>query len=53
MLHLQLHGNSASDDIEDPVKIRTLLKDLREVRQAKSRDGLQALDYSELSVGRI
>lgn len=31
-------------------KIKSLLKDLREARQAKSRDGLQKLDHSELSV---
>jgi GINS complex subunit 2 len=40
----------ASDDLENPDKIRTLLKDLREARQAKSRDGLKTLDHSELSV---
>lgn len=31
-------------------KIKSLLKDLREARQAKSRDGLQKIDHSELSV---
>lgn len=40
----------ASDDLENPDKLRTLLKDLREARQAKSRDGLKTLDHSELSV---
>jgi GINS complex subunit 2 len=46
-LHLQ---SSASDDLQSPEKIRSLLKDLREARQAKCRDGLQKLDHSELSV---
>jgi GINS complex subunit 2 len=41
---------SASDDLENPDKLRSLLKDLREARQAKSRDGLKTLDHSELSV---
>jgi len=41
---------SASDDLENPDKLRSVLKDLREARQAKSRDGLKTLDHSELSV---
>ena len=41
---------SASDDLENPDKIRTLLKDIREVRQAKSREGVTKLDHSELGV---
>lgn len=40
----------ASDDLEQPDKLRSLLKDLREARQAKSREGLKQLDHSELSV---
>lgn len=40
----------ASDDLENPERLRSLLKDLREARQAKSRDGLRTLDHSELSV---
>ncbi|KDQ64364.1 hypothetical protein JAAARDRAFT_52317 [Jaapia argillacea MUCL 33604] len=40
----------ASDDMQNPDKIRSLLKDLREARQAKSREGLQKLDHSELSL---
>ena len=43
-------GSRASDDLDNPDKIRTLLKDLREARQAKSREGLKTLDHSELSV---
>jgi GINS complex subunit 2 len=42
--------NSASDDIQNSDKVRSLLKDIREARQAKSRDGLQKIDHSELSV---
>ena len=41
---------SASDDVPGAEKIRSLLKDLREARQAKSREGLAKLDHSELSV---
>jgi len=43
----------ASDDLENPDKLRSLLKDLREARQAKSRDGLKALDHSELSLPNL
>jgi GINS complex subunit 2 len=43
-------SRSASDDVQNADKIKSLLKDLREARQAKSRDGLQKLDHSELSV---
>ncbi|RYF51370.1 MAG: hypothetical protein EOO38_03390 [Cytophagaceae bacterium] len=34
--------NSASDDLSHPGQLRSLLKDLREVRQAKIRIGLQS-----------
>ncbi|PPQ66589.1 hypothetical protein CVT26_009489 [Gymnopilus dilepis] len=43
----------ASDDLESPDKIRSLLKDLREARQAKSREGLKTLDHSELSLPNL
>lgn len=43
-------ASRASDDLEHPDKLRSLLKDLREARQAKSREGLKQLDHSELSV---
>jgi len=43
----------ASDDLENPDKIRSLLKDLREARQAKSRDGIKQLDHSELSLPNL
>lgn len=45
--------HSAPDDIQNSDKIRSLLKDIREVRQAKSREGLQKIDHSELSVRDI
>jgi GINS complex subunit 2 len=41
---------SAADDLQNPDKIRTLLKDLREARQAKSREGLKKLDHIALTV---
>jgi len=43
----------AMDDLENPDKIRSLLKDLREARQAKSRDGIKQLDHSELSLPNL
>lgn len=49
---MTLTPDSASDDLENPDKIRTLLKDIREVRQAKSREGIARLDHSELGVSR-
>ena len=45
-----LFRSSASDDFQDPDKLRFLLKDIREARQAKSREGLAKLDHSDLSV---
>lgn len=42
--------DSASEDFQEPERIRHLLKDIREARQAKSREGLSKLDHSELSV---
>ncbi|KAF4620039.1 hypothetical protein D9613_005267 [Agrocybe pediades] len=43
----------ASDDLDNPDKLRSLLKDLREARQAKSREGLRTLDHSELSLPNL
>ncbi|KAI0068561.1 DNA replication complex GINS protein PSF2 [Artomyces pyxidatus] len=43
----------AQDDIQNPDKIRSLLKDIREARQAKSREGLQKIDHSELSLPNL
>lgn len=41
---------SAEDDIPNAEQIRTILKDLRETRQAKSRTGLAGLDDKWLMV---
>ncbi|KZP00887.1 Psf2-domain-containing protein [Calocera viscosa TUFC12733] len=38
----------APDDVPSPERVRSLLKDLREVRQAKTRKGLALLDEMEL-----
>jgi len=43
----------ASDDFQNPDKLRSLLKDIREARQAKSREGLSKLDHSELSLPNL
>lgn len=43
-----LTARSASDDLEEPDRLRSLLKDLREARQAKSREGLRVLDNNAL-----
>ncbi|KAH9060967.1 hypothetical protein EDB87DRAFT_521613 [Lactarius vividus] len=45
--------NRASDDIQNSEKVRSLLKDIREARQAKSRDGLQKIDHSELGLPNL
>lgn len=45
-----LLNRSAPDDIPNSDRIRSLLKDIREARQAKSREGLTKIDHSELSV---
>lgn len=43
----------APDDVQNAEKVRSLLKDLREARQAKSREGLAKLDHSELSLPNL
>ncbi|KAF8138382.1 hypothetical protein EV363DRAFT_1427305 [Boletus edulis] len=43
----------ASDDVQNAEKVRSLLKDLREARQSKSRDGLSQIDNSELSLPNL
>ncbi|KAI6047510.1 DNA replication complex GINS protein PSF2 [Pisolithus marmoratus] len=43
----------APDDVQNSEKVRSLLKDLREARQAKSREGLAKLDHSELSLPNL
>ncbi|KAH9943253.1 Psf2-domain-containing protein [Epithele typhae] len=43
----------ASDDLQNPEKLRTLLKDIREARQAKSREGLTELSRIEVSLPNL
>ncbi|KZT05661.1 Psf2-domain-containing protein [Laetiporus sulphureus 93-53] len=43
----------APDDVSNPDKIRSLLQDIREARQAKSQEGLSKLDHSELSLPNL
>ncbi|KAE9395032.1 Psf2-domain-containing protein [Gymnopus androsaceus JB14] len=43
----------AADDIQDTDKVRSLLKDLKEARQAKSREGLDQLNRGELSLSNL
>ncbi|KAL0949249.1 hypothetical protein HGRIS_009327 [Hohenbuehelia grisea] len=45
--------DAAPDDIDNVDKLRSLLKDLREARQSKSREGLAKLDHSELSLPNL
>ncbi|TBU33136.1 Psf2-domain-containing protein [Dichomitus squalens] len=43
----------APDDLQNPERIRSLLKDIREARQAKSREGLAKLDHNELLLNNL
>ncbi|KLO16352.1 Psf2-domain-containing protein [Schizopora paradoxa] len=43
----------ASDDLDQPDKLRSVLKDLREARQAKTREGLRAIDQNALSLPNL
>lgn len=45
--------DSASDDLVDPDQIRRLLKELREVRMAKIRAGVDALDAAATGGGGV
>lgn len=45
--------DAASDDLVDPDQIRRLLKDLREVRMAKMRSGVDALDAAATGGGGV
>ncbi|KAJ5907609.1 DNA replication complex GINS protein psf2 [Penicillium taxi] len=45
--------DAASDDLVDPDQIRRLLKDLREVRMAKIRSGVDALDAAASGGGGV
>ncbi|KAI9014797.1 Psf2-domain-containing protein [Gaertneriomyces semiglobifer] len=49
----QLLLDCASDDIPHAEEVRTLLKDLREARQAKARKGLEALDPYYLQMDNL
>ena len=44
---------AASDDLVDPNQIRRLLKDLREVRTAKMRKGIDVLDTAAMAGGGV
>ncbi|KAJ7686074.1 hypothetical protein B0H17DRAFT_1332927 [Mycena rosella] len=43
----------ASDDLQNADKLRSLLKDLREARQAKARAGLESLEHSTLGLSNL
>lgn len=45
--------DTASDDLVDPDQIRRLLKDLREVRMAKMRSGVDVLDAAATGGGGV
>lgn len=45
--------DAASDDLVDPDQIRRLLKELREVRMAKIRAGVDALDAAATGGGGV
>ena len=45
--------DAASDDLIDPDQIRRLLKDLREVRMAKMRSGVDVLDAAATGGGGV
>lgn len=45
--------DAASDDLVDPDQIRRLLKDLREVRMAKMRSGVDVLDDAATGGGTV
>ncbi|KAM0752907.1 Psf2-domain-containing protein [Meredithblackwellia eburnea MCA 4105] len=43
----------ASNDMENPDKVRILLKDIREARQSKVREGLQAINSTHLAMPNL
>lgn len=45
--------DSASDDLVEPDQLRRLLKDLREVRMAKMRKGVDVLDAAAVGGGGV
>ena len=51
-MHIFSHF-SASDDIVEPELTRRLLRDLREVRQAKARKGIEAIGDTHLQMDNL
>ena len=47
------HRVSASDDIVEPELTRRLLRDLREVRQAKARKGIETIGDTHLQMDNL
>ena len=47
------NGVSASDDIVEPELTRRLLRDLREVRQAKARKGIETIGETHLQMDNL
>ncbi|KAJ5215726.1 GINS complex subunit Psf2 subgroup [Penicillium cinerascens] len=45
--------DAASDDLVDPDQVRRLLKDLREVRMAKMRSGVDVMDAAAMGGGGV
>lgn len=45
--------DAASDDLPEPDQVRRLLKDLREVRMAKMRKGIEVLDTAAAAGGGV
>ena len=45
-----MYQDSASDDVPSSDRVRSLLKDLREARQSKTHQGLEALDAVHVEV---
>ena len=50
---LSAHRVSASDDIVEPELTRRLLRDLREVRQAKARKGIETIGDTHLQMDNL
>jgi GINS complex subunit 2 len=50
---LSAHCVSASDDIVEPELTRRLLRDLREVRQAKARKGIETIGDTHLQMDNL
>lgn len=47
------HGFSASDDVVEPDLSRRLLRDLREIRQAKARKGIETVGETHIQMDNI